>query len=90
MHDWVDVGFARYGRVVGGVARGGKCVRRPAGCQLDGLCPFYPWWPWSPDNPLLDASGPRRETSSKIVAAAGSVLCPFLLHCCRGLEGGYS
>jgi hypothetical protein len=26
MHDWVGVGFACYGRVVGGVARGGKCA----------------------------------------------------------------
>jgi hypothetical protein len=26
MHDWVDVGFARYGGVVGGVAGGGKCA----------------------------------------------------------------
>jgi hypothetical protein len=25
--DWVDVGFAHYGRVVGGVVGGGRCVR---------------------------------------------------------------
>jgi hypothetical protein len=25
-HDWADVGFARYGRVVGGVVGGGKCA----------------------------------------------------------------
>jgi hypothetical protein len=88
LHDWVDVGFARYGSVGGGVAGGGKCVRRPAGCRLVGLWPFCPWWPWSLDNPLWDACSPRHEISSKIFAAAGSVLCPFLLCCCHDLEGG--
>ena len=44
-HDWVGVEFARYGRVVGGVVGGGKCARRPAGCQLVGFWPFCPWWP---------------------------------------------
>jgi hypothetical protein len=43
-HDWVDAGFARYGRVVS-VVGGGKCARRPAGCRLVGLWPFCPWWP---------------------------------------------
>jgi hypothetical protein len=44
-HDWADVGFARYGRVFGGVVGGGKCARRPTGYQLVGLWAFCPWWP---------------------------------------------
>jgi hypothetical protein len=39
------------------------------------------------DSPLLDAHSLRRETSNRIGAAAGPVLCPFLLRHCRGLEG---
>jgi hypothetical protein len=38
-HDWVDAGFGRCGRVVGG----GKCARRPAGCRLVELWTFCPW-----------------------------------------------
>jgi hypothetical protein len=36
---------------------------------------------------LLDAHSLRRETSNRIVATVGSVLGPFLLRRCRGLEG---
>jgi hypothetical protein len=43
MHDWVDVGLACYGKVVGGV---GRCARRLAGCLMVGLWPFCPWWPY--------------------------------------------
>jgi hypothetical protein len=37
---------------------------------------------------LLDAHSLRRETSNRIVTAVGSVLGPFLLCRCHGLEGG--
>jgi hypothetical protein len=36
----------------------------------------------------LDARSLRHETSNIIIAAGRSVLCPFLLRCCHGLEGG--
>jgi hypothetical protein len=37
MDDWVDVGLARYGKVVGGVSGGGRCARRLTGSRLVGL-----------------------------------------------------
>jgi hypothetical protein len=37
IHDWVGVGFARCGKVVGGIAGGGRCARRLVGCRLVGL-----------------------------------------------------
>jgi hypothetical protein len=81
---WVDAGFAHCGRVV----VDGMCARLPSGCRLVVLWTFCPWWPWSPDSPLLGERSCRRETNSRICAAAVSVRGLFLLCRCRGLGGG--
>jgi hypothetical protein len=49
------------------------------------LSTFCPWWPWSPDNPLLGVRSLRRETRSRICAAAVFICGLFLLCLCRGL-----
>ena len=80
---WVDAGFGRCS-----VAGGGMCARRPSSCRLAVLWTFCPWWPLFLDNPLLGARSPRRETDSRICAAAASVLGLSLwCHCCDLGEG---
>jgi hypothetical protein len=83
-HVWVDAGFVRCGRVVGG----GKCARRPTGCRLVELWIFSPWLPWSLDSPLLDACSLRRETSNRTFAAVVSIPDLFFLRRCRDLGWG--
>jgi hypothetical protein len=47
----------------------------------------YPWWPSFPGSPSLGARSLRRETGSKICAAAAPVLGPDHECHCRGPGG---
>jgi hypothetical protein len=74
------------------------CGRQLLGCRRVVLGRSCPWWPLFPSSPLLGACSLRRETGSKIYAAAAPVLGPdHACHCrspggiiltARGLSGG--
>jgi hypothetical protein len=81
--------------VWGGVA---MCARQLLGCRRVVPETSCPWWPSFPDNPSLGARSLRRETGSKICAAAAPVLAPTtcsiavalggVILTARGLTGG--
>jgi hypothetical protein len=74
------------------------CARQLLGCWLVAPRTSCPWWPSFLGSPLLGARSLRRETGSKICAAAAPVLGPdHGCHCripggiiltARGLTGG--
>jgi hypothetical protein len=63
------------------------CARQLLGCRLVVPETSYPWWPSFPGSPLLGAHSLRRETSSKICAAAALVLGPDHEFHCLGPGG---
>jgi hypothetical protein len=79
MRGWVGAGCGRCCVVVGG--GGDMCARQLSGCRLVVLDTSCLWWPLFPGNPLLGVRNPRRETGSKICAAAASVPGPGLACC---------
>jgi hypothetical protein len=52
------------------------CARQLLGCRLVAPETSCPWWYSSPSSPSLGARSLRRETGSKICAAATPVLGP--------------
>jgi hypothetical protein len=63
------------------------CARQILGCRLVAPKTSCPWWPSFPGSPSLGACSPRRETSSKICAAAAPVLDPDHACHCRSPRG---
>jgi hypothetical protein len=63
------------------------CARQLLGCRLVAPETSCPWWPSFPDSPLLGACSLRRETGSRIYAAAAPVLGPDHECHCRGPGG---
>jgi hypothetical protein len=64
-----------------------KCARQLLGCWLVAPETSCLWWPSFPGSPLLGARSLRRETSSKICAAATPILGPDHEFRCRGPGG---
>jgi hypothetical protein len=63
------------------------CARQLLGCRRVVPETSYPWWPSFPGNPSLGARSLRRETGSKICAAATPVPGPDHVCHCRGTGG---
>jgi hypothetical protein len=61
--------------------------RQLLGCRRVVPGTSCPWWPSFPGSPLLGARSLRRETGSKICAAATPVLGPDHTCHCRGPGG---
>jgi hypothetical protein len=63
------------------------CARQLLDCRLVAPETSCPWWPSFPGSPSLGACSLRRETGSKICAAAAPVLVPDHECHCRGPRG---